>query len=469
VDGVLDTANFNYTPSGSTTLNTTCLGSQVRAAISTNTIFQGTMYEVMIWERALTQTEVQSVMVSGVPTPISKLPYIVNQPVGGIRRQADQILLSARAAGNRPFSYKWFKDAAQISSATNSSITLSNVTIFESGKYQLVVSNNSGSTTSSVAIVTVEPASPFATNIFSRHPDFSSSNGMIFHNSAMLTNTADGNVLRLVPAESMRSGTVFSSNLVNASEFSTFFTFRYTSPGRLGGGADGIVFVVTRTLQAHGLVGGGMGYQNLTNTVGVEFDIYNNPDPINNDQNGSHIAIDVGGKFDSSPDEINSAQVSPGMKNGDRMFAWIDYDGSVLEGRVNRTGIRPSLPNVRRKLSITDEVGGSLAMVGFTAGTGDGYANHDVLSWQFNTTYDPILALRPSVTLQILTLNRTNVPALTITGSVGSTYGIQRAVAFGSTNNWTTLTNFVLSNNPTVWMEPSPSTNATQFYRVVPQ
>jgi len=77
-----------------------------------------------------------------------------------------------------------------------------------------------------------------------------------------------------------------------------------------------------------GAGGGGLGYLGMTNSAAVEFDIYNNS-PLYNDPNGNHVGIDAGGAFDSAPGETNTAPVSPSMKNGNRWFAWIDYDGSV--------------------------------------------------------------------------------------------------------------------------------------------
>ena len=154
------------------------------------------------------------------------------------------------------------------------------------------------------------------------------------------------------------------------------------------------------------------------------------------------------------------------MKNGDRLFAWIDYDGSVLEARINRTGLRPNLPTVKRTVNVTDQIGGPVGQVGFTAATGDGYANHDVLAWQFNSTYDPILALLPT---ESLTLGADQIPALTLTGSVGSTYKIQYVEQLAKTNNWMTLTNLVLASNPQLWLDQTSPVTQARFYKVIPQ
>lgn len=41
-------------------------------------------------------------------------------------------------------------------------------------------------------------------------------------------------------------------------------------------------------------------------------------------------------------------------------------------------------------VDLTSVLGTTDAFVGFTSGTGAAYGNHDVLAWQFNSTFDPI-------------------------------------------------------------------------------
>jgi len=305
------------------------------------------------------------------------------------------------------------------------------------------------------------------TNVSLLFADFSSTSGLEFHGAATNIISSDGVVLRLVPAENALRGSAFRSDKVNAVSFSAFFTFRFSSAGGFGGGADGLAFVLTGGGQDIGVGGGGLGYFGLTNSVGVEFDIFNNSgNPQYNDSNGSHIAIDAGGLFDSGPGE--TLPILPSMKNGDRWFAWIDYDGSVLEARVNRAGIRPSLPTVTRVLTMTNELMGQMGKIGFTAGTGDGYANHDILSWQFNSSYAPIRALLPSVNVQLYPGVGGVHPRLSIGGSVGSIYQVQNADQLSKPNRWLPLATLVLTNNPTLWLDTTTPVASVRFYRVVP-
>ncbi len=58
-------------------------------------------------------------------------------------------------------------------------------------------------------------------------------------------------------------------------------------------------------------------------------------------------------------------------------------------------------------------------------------------------------------------------PMLKISGDLGSTNQIQYANDLSQMNNWITLTNKVLSSNPTLYIDPTATGMAKRFYRVV--
>jgi len=222
------------------------------------------------------------------------------------------------------------------------------------------------------------------------YSDFSSTAGLTLNGSAAQV----GSVLRVTPANFNQSGSAFSTSTVslasNAS-FSTFFQFRFTSPGGAcdgpGCGADGLVFVVQTVGNNVGGAGGGIGYAGINNSVGIEFDTWNNGSGDDNSSN--HIGADVNGDVNS----IVLAEVTEAdMNDGDIWSVWVDYDGgtNLLEARMNRSGVRPS----NALLSLTRDLAADLAttnaFVGFTSGTGAAYANHDVLSWTLEDRFAPI-------------------------------------------------------------------------------
>jgi hypothetical protein len=162
VDGNLDAANFNYTPAGVFTFNTTAIGTLIRAAVSTAAIFNGQMDDIAIWERALSQAEVQQVRTSSLSTPIPSLPPLVltTLPPMSVRALGESITFDVRAAGNRPLSYQWFKGDVEIPSATSTSLTLMGLTYDDAGDYSVRVTNPAGTVSSSTATLSVVFALP---------------------------------------------------------------------------------------------------------------------------------------------------------------------------------------------------------------------------------------------------------------------------------------------------------------------
>ena len=62
------------------------------------------------------------------------------------------------AAGEPPLYYQWLKDGTPLAGASGSSLLLTNLQATNAGNYSVVVSNACGSTTSSNAYLTVNPA-----------------------------------------------------------------------------------------------------------------------------------------------------------------------------------------------------------------------------------------------------------------------------------------------------------------------
>ena len=219
--------------------------------------------------------------------------------------------------------------------------------------------------------------------------DFSDTSYFSLNGDAKTVSTPDGVVLRLTSAARIQSGSVFGTTKTSTANFSTHFTFRITKPGGVRpGGGDGFMFVLQPVSSLAKGEGGGLGYEGMPKSVGVEFDIWNNQKEKKsyNDHDDNHVGINILGKFDGT-----TARVSPSFENGQIWHAWIDYDGNQLEVRTNTSGKRPSEPLLTRKLNISDIMGGiPRAYLGFTSATGGAYANHDILSLTYREQYAPV-------------------------------------------------------------------------------
>lgn len=225
--------------------------------------------------------------------------------------------------------------------------------------------------------------------------DFSDTSLLTLNGNTQTVSTTDGIVLRLTPAERNQSGSAFSTETVNASNFSTYFQFRITEPGGTlfdcneVVGADGIVFVIQSIASDIGGAGQGIGYAGIETSIGVEFDTWCNG--ANNDPNSNHIGVDLNGSVVHDPSESCTKEITPAFDDGNVWYAWVDYDGTTLEARINQTGVRPSEPDIQKEVDVPDLLGQDSAFIGFTSGTGLDWGNHDILYWEYRDTYDPIV------------------------------------------------------------------------------
>lgn len=217
--------------------------------------------------------------------------------------------------------------------------------------------------------------------------DFSDTTGLQINGNAAAANDGARDVLRVTPATSGQSGSVFSTSPITFAanySFSTRFTFNFNNPGN--GGADGLVFVIQPFSNTTGGAGGGIGYQGIGNSLGVEFDNWDNGGVDNNSSN--HVGIDLNGNIGS----VSLIQSPFDLDSGQDLTAWIDYNGvtQTLEVRFNDSNSRPMAALLSYNVDLASVVGNPQAYVGFTSGTGAAWANHDLVNWEFRDTFRPI-------------------------------------------------------------------------------
>jgi len=204
-------------------------------------------------------------------------------------------------------------------------------------------------------------------------------------------NPGDGKVLRLTN-DYWQSGSAFLSNAIslqNQASFSAKFDFQFTNQGNTG--ADGIVFTVQTVSNTAGGVGGGIGYTGLGNSVGVEFDNWDNG-PGYGDPNANHAAIDYNGSFSPiGPLVADLSTLGIDLDLGNILTAWIDYNGltDLLEVRVtNAGGARPTSALLSDTVDLAAILGSNSAYVGFTSGTGAAKADHDIRNLVFENNFN---------------------------------------------------------------------------------
>ena len=150
------------------------------------------------------------------------------------------------------------------------------------------------------------------------------------------------------------------------------------------GGADGMAFVMHNDPSgpsALGLSGGGIGYQNITNSVIVEFDTFKN----GYDPNANHIAITKSGNPDHTagvnsglPVVQNPAGIN--LKGGAPVYLWIDYTYSTttISVYVASTSAKPGSAAMTAVIDLNATIGATF-YAGFTGSTGGSWSQHEVV------------------------------------------------------------------------------------------
>ncbi|MDQ2712204.1 MAG: L-type lectin-domain containing protein, partial [Acidobacteriota bacterium] len=205
--------------------------------------------------------------------------------------------------------------------------------------------------------------------------------------------TVRGSVLRLTPAKRSKTGAFW---LVEkqpiVSKFETTFQFQLTHPG-LFGGADGLAFVIQnsgpRALGGRGSAGGfGVADGTYSHHPGIPwsfavfFDTWQNSNE--GDPSDNYIAIRSTGR----PAEMHwpaerlafTPNLAVQLKDQRVHTARVVYDRPVIEVFLDDSA-SPVLKTALDLSLVADSEG--KAWVGFTASTGWGSENHDILSWSF--------------------------------------------------------------------------------------
>ncbi len=232
-----------------------------------------------------------------------------------------------------------------------------------------------------------------------------------------------GSALRLVPDQQSQAGSAFYRQglPVNpTTDFSTDFTFKITSSNQPDLRSDGLAFVVQGSGPGFlGSAGESLGYRwsgsGPTPPVtqgyfyAVEFDTHYNGGT--GDRSDNEVAITRTRPGDSRLGEpavvtevVDSVDLGAGpnprplLDNGELKNVRIEYgfhnQAKVLSVFLSEgAGITPQL--VLRTVLPDDlfHFGGASTYLGFTAATGAGFANHDILSWRFNVPEPGALSL----------------------------------------------------------------------------
>jgi hypothetical protein len=118
---------------------------------------KGALDEVSLYNRALSSNEVAAIYAAGAAGKCKTVSglTITTQPQSQSVAVGSNAVFTVGASGVPPLSYQWQFGGAAILSATNTSLTLTNVQTTNAGNYTVVVTNSTASVTSVVAALSV--------------------------------------------------------------------------------------------------------------------------------------------------------------------------------------------------------------------------------------------------------------------------------------------------------------------------
>jgi hypothetical protein len=205
---------------------------------------------------------------------------------------------------------------------------------------------------------------------------------------------ADGRA-RLTPALPLVRGACWRLDRVQLREgFRTSFRFSITEAGGKDNGSDGFAFVIQNSGPN---VIGGLGNQGgfglgILNSLAVFFDTHRNRE----DESGNSVSICTSGdkKMMRWPPPRLGVNWRPPMnwKDGADHEAEIAFAPPLMTVVVDGKTVLRAPVDLGRMLG-PDGMG----YVGFTAATGDGWENHDVWDWRFESTSSAMYSVESTI------------------------------------------------------------------------
>lgn len=216
--------------------------------------------------------------------------------------------------------------------------------------------------------------------------------------SACVTN--DGEI-QLVPANSSKTGGAFINTKITQD---TGFSLNYHM--HLGEAsdapADGFTVVIANGTSQVGEEGGGIGYSGIKQSVGIEFDTYDNASSIST----PHLAVNYNGQVSDETDVKPEEQISlPKQFKGQNIhvYGWLDYNAKtkLLEVRMNTTNTKPTNAYISKKMDLSTYAGTEY-YVGFTSATGGCYQDVRLVSLNASNVSAEVATEKPILLAEII-------------------------------------------------------------------
>ena len=260
-----------------------------------------------------------------------------------------------------------------------------------STKYTGPVSVGATETLSAIAVATGLTNSPVANGLYTidlggvssiNYGSGFTAGGMVLIGNAKLNGTA----LRLTDGGGTETAAAWYNVEANIQNFTTDFTFLIT-PGS-SPTADGFTFTMQgNNASSIGLSGGGLGYgadsttgaPGIANSVAIKFDLYSNAG-----EGVDSTGLYTNGASPTTP-FVDMTGSGIDLHAGHPIHAHITYDGTNLVMTLTDTTTNGTFTHTW-PINIPATVGGDVAYIGFTGGTGGLTAIQDIQTWTYAAT-----------------------------------------------------------------------------------
>jgi hypothetical protein len=157
--------------------------------------------------------------------------------------------------------------------------------------------------------------------------------------------------------------------------FHTAFEFNITTDP--GNPTDGFTFLLqNQSANAVGGQGQGSGYVGISPSVAVLF----------RGRGPAFIGVVQNGVDPLPGSPLGATSVAENSFYNGNEFAWIDYDpfSTTLSVFLGTSSVKPGAAIMSTNVDVFGTLG-SQAFVGFSAGSGGGYGDNDILNWSFSS------------------------------------------------------------------------------------
>jgi hypothetical protein len=302
------------------------------------------------------------------------LPTPTFSPAAGSYTTAQSVAISDSTAG------------ATIYYTTNGTAPTTSSTV-----YTVPITVSSTETLQAIAVETGFISSPVDAAVYAigtgstayiNYPSGGFTSGSLVLNGGATITT--GGLLQLTDGGLDEARSAWFPAEVPVQSFLTDFTFQLLNPN-----ADGITFTIqSQSAEALGDPGGSLGFQGITPSVAVKFDLHNN---VGEGSDSTGLFTDGA---DPTLPSVDLSTTGIDLHSGDMMNAQLVYDGTDLTMTLTDT-VTSAIVTEVFPVNIPSLLGGNSAWVGFTGGTGGQTATQNVLSWSY-VSPAPLIASTPT-------------------------------------------------------------------------